>query len=378
VIKGIIGNVSKACIQKSKNWKVVVPVYNEADHLESVLETLLPLGYANRLTFVNDASTDSSGEILDDWSSRLGCRVIHLRHNAKKEGAIRAVLEQMEAEGELPEYTILLDADSFMVPNGSATVLEQVEKAVSHLRANKISGMAFRIEGVIPSGTSILQKCIYYDYSGTQFDNWLTSKFYQLWVINGPGGIFESRQLLHSLRSMVPDFETGDLLITVRLMQSGEKVAFWPYITVKTWVPRSYGEYFQQRRRWERGSIKVIWNEREFYYEQFTKRRILALYTILYLVYPIGLVTLPLILMIVESPQTFMLKALAWNYPFWVSVTGAKCVWNKWLHEERKLSRIIFWSCMNGILFLVATGPARIVGFIDAIRHICRQQIIKK
>ncbi|MCD6576801.1 MAG: glycosyltransferase family 2 protein [Anaerolineaceae bacterium] len=354
---------------KDNHWHVVVPVYNEAEHLETVLKTLLPLGYSHRVTFVNDASTDSSGKILDTWTSRLKCKVIHLQENQKKEGAIRKVLEKMKNEGTLPEYTILLDADSFLMPNAT-TVSELIQKAITNMKVNNVAGMAFRIEAIIPPGISPLQRCIYYDYAGVQFDNWLTSKYDQLWVINGPGGIFKSSKLLYSLQSMVPDFETGDLLITVNLMKNNEKVAFWPHLTVKTWVPRNYTEYFQQRRRWERGSIKVLWNEREFYYNKFKKRNILALYTVLYLIYPFGIVVLPLFLFIVDSPINFILQALAWNFPFWVSVTAAKCIWNKWIHEERKLINVLTWASCNGLLFLVATGPARITGFFDALKHI--------
>jgi len=354
----------------NNHWHVIVPVYNEAEHLETVLQTLLPLGYSSKVTFINDASTDSSGEILDKWAPRLKCKVIHLQVNQKKEGAIRKVLEQMKDKGNLPDYTILLDADSFLMPSTTKTVSNLLEEAITNMKKNIVEGMAFRIEAIIPPGISPLQRCIYYDYAGVQFDNWLTSKYDKLWVINGPGGIFKSNKLLCALQSMVPDFETGDLLITVKLMQNNDKISFWPHLTVRTWVPRNYTEYFQQRRRWERGSIKVLWNERKFYYNQFKKLNILSFYTVLYLVYPLGIVALPLFLLLVNSPTKFLLQALAWNFPFWVSVTAAKCIWNKWIHEEGKLINIITWSSCNGILFLVATGPARITGFFDAIKHI--------
>lgn len=177
--------------------------------------------------------------------------VVHLNKNAKKEGAIREVLERMEAGHRLPEYTIVLDADSFMVPTDASSVEVLVENAIEHMATDEISGMAFRINAIIPSNSSLLGRCIYADYAGGQFDNWLTSKSNQLWVINGPGGIFRSDDLLGALRTMVPDFETGDLLITVRLMQSDKKVAFWPHIDIQTWVPDTYIEYFRQRRRWE-------------------------------------------------------------------------------------------------------------------------------
>jgi len=356
------------------NWHIVVPVYNEAARLEKILSALLPLGYADKITFVNDASTDSSGNILDKWALRLRCQVMHLRKNAKKEGAIRKALEHLQNNNRLPEYTIVLDADSILMPNSSHTVPELIYQSIVFARENNISGMAFRLEAMVPKGHSVLQRCIYYDYTGIQFDNWLTSKSNQLWVINGPGGIFESRKLLPVLQSMVPDFETGDLLITVILMKNKERVAYWPHLAVKTWVPENYGEYFRQRRRWERGTIKVLWNERQFYLNQFRHGRILAIYVIIYLLFPAGIAMLPLVLALADAPAELMLNILIWNYLFWVSLAGIKCFWSPWLPKKNRTAKILFWSCLNGLLFLFATAPARITGFVDALKYFSRSR----
>jgi len=95
-----------------------------------------------------------------------------------------------------------------------------------------------------------------------QFDQWLVGKQQKLWVINGPGGLFITEHLLQILRSIIPDFETGDLLITVELMKQRLPIEFYPDIAVSTFVPTTLHEYFNQRRRWERGTTKVLWNDR--------------------------------------------------------------------------------------------------------------------
>ena len=73
-----------------------------------------------------------------------------------------------------------------------------------------------------------------------QLDHWVTTRQQQVWV-NGPGGLFRSNVLLETLRGMQPDFDIGDLLITVRLMRQGHAVEYYPDLQVKTVVPRTVG-----------------------------------------------------------------------------------------------------------------------------------------
>ena len=72
---------------------LVVPVYNEEESLDFILQQIKAHGYLHKVTFVNDASTDGSKEILERWRAREGIDVLHLKENKKKEGAMREVLE---------------------------------------------------------------------------------------------------------------------------------------------------------------------------------------------------------------------------------------------------------------------------------------------
>ncbi len=353
---------------RQHSWQIIVPVYNEADGLADVLEQTISLGYANKITFVNDGSTDNSGEILDEWKALGKYQVLHLVENRKKEGAIHEVLERQISLGEMPRYTILLDADSLMFSNGDNCIFRAVDEAAAQLEQNVISAMAFRIDANIPKGWAPISWCVYADYAGSQFDNWLTGRGWQLWVINGPGGIFQSDCLLGALRKIEPDFETGDLMISVALMSLGKKVGFWPQITIKTYIPKTYHAYFQQRRRWERGTIKTIWSEAGFYKSLFSDKRLLALYVIQYLLFPVGIITLPFALWISDEPLIYLVKVVSYSYLFWVLVTSVKCSLNRWIRRDGMLFRSIGWSFMNGFLFIIATGPARITGFCEAIR----------
>ena len=71
------------------NYRIIVPVFNEVSSLEGILSRLKALGYLDKITFVNDASTDNSREILERWERKERIDVVHLTENKKKEGAIR-------------------------------------------------------------------------------------------------------------------------------------------------------------------------------------------------------------------------------------------------------------------------------------------------
>ncbi len=217
------------------SYHAIVPVYNEADLLEDILTRIQSAGYLYNITFVNDASTDESKDILDRWQTEQGIDVIHLTENRKKEGAIHKVLETLQQENRLPEKVILLDADSFLLPkNPAETIADSLDKAVAYMDEADLAAMGFRYDIYLPEKPSLLQKAQYAEFAGLRFMNRVSPDQYQMWVINGRGGIFRSDILLDVLRQIEPDFETGDILITQKMMKNGHKIAYYDDIKVET------------------------------------------------------------------------------------------------------------------------------------------------
>lgn len=355
-------------------WHIVVPVFNEEANLRRTIEVAERCKYADRITFVNDASTDRSGAILDASAAQVGFEVLHLEENRRKEGAIGAVLERAAASASLPPYTILLDADSFFVVPDGCSLEHCISEAIHRMEQHNLAGMAFRIEAAVPLRPSFIPGCVYTDYSGSQIDNRLTSLQDQLWVINGPGGIFRSDDLLWCIRRIMPDFETGDLLITVLLMAKRSRVSYWPHLTVKTIVPSTYREYFAQRRRWERGTFKVLWKEKRFYQRLLLPPRLLGISLLLHLAFPFGLLAMMASLPFAKEPAWFMGGTIVLSSLVWCAITIAKCVASRAFHADHRVLIAIGFAVPNMLLFLVATGPARVAGICDAILHIARRR----
>lgn len=353
--------------------RIVVPVYNEADSLEQILQETLAAGYLHRISFVNDASTDNSEDILRRWQETQGVNVVHLDRNRRKEGAIREVLERLRAQEALPDFICLLDADSVIQTEGRP-IDEVLAPAIREMQRDSIAGLALRIEARIDRDSNVLQRCIYIDYSAVQFDNWITAKQSQLWVVNGPGGLFRSRELLDALRRLTPDFETGDLQISVNLMKQGLRLGFYPGITVQTAVPRTLSTYFSQRRRWERGTTKVLWADRRFYSRQFLRPRILALFLLIHLsLYPgLGLV-LTAALIYVDTVPLVTVKILYVTL-LWYVINTFKVMTNRYVRKGPHYALVPVWAIWNGLLWLFVTWTARLAGFLDAISYLAGRE----
>jgi glycosyltransferase involved in cell wall biosynthesis len=84
---------------------VVMPCFNEAQHVRACVERVLQSPYVAELVIVNDGSTDGTTEILDDLQDRR-VRVFHQPVNSGKGAALRRGFSEARCE-----YVIVQDAD---------------------------------------------------------------------------------------------------------------------------------------------------------------------------------------------------------------------------------------------------------------------------
>jgi len=357
----------------NRQFQIIVPVFNEEEILEKVLNIAKESGYLKYSIFVDDASTDSSLKILQSWATEENFKVIHFPVNGKKEGAIRAAMEMLQKKGELLPYTILIDADSIIKRTESeAPIHTALEKAISYLNHNKLGALALRLEAVSDKPLNLFYRSAYADFQGMQFDNWLVSKQFQTWVINGSGGLFETQRLLGILQTMVPDFETGDLLITVELMKQKVPIAYYPLIKVCTYVPITLPTYFNQRRRWERGTIKILWYERKFYINNFRRPSLLAIYTLLHLALYFGLLVTPVWHYFKPLTLSAYTALLITVYIFWQIYNLIKGIFIRYIGIN--FSYYFFIKCVliQGLMSMTVSMIARLTGFCEAIFFILK------
>lgn len=104
---------------------VIVPVYNVSTYLDKCVESLVEQTYTNlEIIFVNDGSTDSSGEICDLWAQKDSrIKVIH-QQNAGLSGARNAALPVATGE-----YIMFVDSDDFLHPELCQTLYDSLDGA---------------------------------------------------------------------------------------------------------------------------------------------------------------------------------------------------------------------------------------------------------
>lgn len=253
-------------VKKANKFQVLIPIYNEEDVIEETFAEIERLGYLDVCVFIDDASKDRTPEILRKWEHKLA-GVYYMRKNGAKIGSVKKVLEEMEKQGNLPEYVVLSDADTFFYNHETKRAFNN---AIAFLEEN--GSKAIAIIDVPYKNHSLLQRLQVWEYlSDRAMHNILSRKGYMR-CICGAGGIYSSRCLLealkqHSLRHAGDDMET-----TCLVQKLGYKVGYYNNdLEARTRVPNTWKRLFKQRIRWTLGAMETYLKEWRFYLKQVSK-----------------------------------------------------------------------------------------------------------
>ncbi len=102
---------------------ILIPVYNEAANLETLLARVLAVDLEKELVVVDDHSSDASPEILKRFASDQ-VRVVRHAQNQGKGAAVRTALAHATGE-----YVIIQDADNELDPNDIPRLLAPVRES---------------------------------------------------------------------------------------------------------------------------------------------------------------------------------------------------------------------------------------------------------
>jgi glycosyltransferase involved in cell wall biosynthesis len=102
---------------------LVIPVYNEAQHLEEWCEMMLAMdfGVATEFVFVNDASSDGSAEILERYANRPNVRIFTQTANQGKGAALARGIAATRGT-----IVLIQDADFEYSPKDISTVVRPI------------------------------------------------------------------------------------------------------------------------------------------------------------------------------------------------------------------------------------------------------------
>ena len=104
---------------------VIIPLYNVEDYIHVCLNSVLKQTYQDfEVICIDDASTDSTAEILDYFVQK-DSRIRILKNESNKGPGFSRNEALKEAKG---KYIIFLDGDDWLSLNALETVVEKAEK----------------------------------------------------------------------------------------------------------------------------------------------------------------------------------------------------------------------------------------------------------
>jgi glycosyltransferase involved in cell wall biosynthesis len=119
---------------------LIIPIYNEADHLERFLKVIddLELPLKKELVIVNDCSTDGSGDIIQKFPFRSEVVRVEQTHNQGKGAAIRTGIERASGD-----FIGVQDADFEYEPSDIPQLLQLLIDG----KADAVFGSRFKRTG---------------------------------------------------------------------------------------------------------------------------------------------------------------------------------------------------------------------------------------
>lgn len=115
----------------------IIPAYNEAQHIGTLLDVLCQVGVLSEIIVVDDCSTDTTAEIVRTYCHQNGrIRLVSLPFNLGKGGALAA-----GAQASKNDLLVFLDADLFdLQPRHILDLIEPVRSGVCNMTLGIFKG----------------------------------------------------------------------------------------------------------------------------------------------------------------------------------------------------------------------------------------------
>lgn len=267
----------------------MVAVFNEEEHIEQCILSLVAQSYANKeIIFVNDGSTDGTAKILNQYAKGGTIRVIHQENAGKKKALARAM---REARGEIFAFS---DSDSVwahdvlekIVP--IFTVFPRVGAVAGHFRLkNSATNLLTRAQDAWIEGQFAIRKAF-------------ESHFGAVTCVSGPLAVFRRDAIFKYTRAWEKDefigqefkfatdrtltgYVLGDKYIEKEMDQKygleknapecGGNRKNWTIVyakSAKAWtlLPDNFDALFKQHIRWKKSFIRNTFFTGAFYWKK--------------------------------------------------------------------------------------------------------------
>lgn len=222
---------------------LIVPCYNEQEHINKVLHSLLNSDYPKdklEIIVVDDGSRDQTllkAMALAETTKQI--RVFH-KENGGKYTALNYGLKKTKAG-----FVGSVDADSYLEP-----------AALKEIMVSFQDPKVMAVVGTVKIGEpkTILEWVQYVEYLLGAFIRYTFSLVESINVTPGPLSVFR-KEVFKTLGEYRPAYQTEDLEIAFRLQRANLKIVHASRAIVWTKGCRTFAELFYQRLRWRRGFL---------------------------------------------------------------------------------------------------------------------------
>lgn len=235
---------------------IIIPVYNEAEHIPALVQGLRGAGFTDRcdILICDDASTDNSVALLQDAHDEVP-RITLLRSavNTRKVGAIERMTRMVRTP-----FVLTLDADCMLLEvhrNALANLLDKMHK-------EQIAASYFRI---LPDDRDWLGRLQKLDY--TIFTDTLRDFFNIPVCLIGQGVVWNTQRFLDVLADHSKQYHGDDLENTLIALTKGMRVYWERDSIVLTTVPKASVLSLVRQRAlsWEYGMFRVLLSKRALF-----------------------------------------------------------------------------------------------------------------
>lgn len=234
---------------------IVVPAWNEAAVIGESIERLMALEYPLenlRIFVVDDASTDSTPDVIRAKAALYPDNVFHLRREQGGQGKAHTLNHGIDQvlKDDWMEALLIMDADVIYMPNS-------LRRMTRHLADPKVGA----VSGYIREGSrdrNYLTRFIGLEYILSQPAARRAQNVLGAQACLAGGAQLHTRENLLAIGSRI-DTETlaEDTITTFETQLRGRVVVFEPLAVVLAEEPRTIDALWRQRLRWARGNVSV-------------------------------------------------------------------------------------------------------------------------
>jgi cellulose synthase/poly-beta-1,6-N-acetylglucosamine synthase-like glycosyltransferase len=220
---------------------IIVPVKNEENVIERLLENLVNLTYPRKeILIVEDGSTDSTRQIAQKWADEYPS-LIKCHRNGESNGKPSAI--NYAAKHATGEIVAIFDADTMLEP-------DTLEEVVPHFEDQNVAAVQGELETLNPDENAITRLSVLNDFivNIQQLGRDRMNLFVPLLGTNQ----YIRRSVLEEVGYWDSNALSEDTEISLRLARKGHRVK---YVRVKAMVeaPAKLRSFVKQRMKWLRG-----------------------------------------------------------------------------------------------------------------------------